>query len=100
MADENDSASKTEDASPRKLEEARKRGEVPKSQDVVSFATLAGVGGVLLFAGGGIAHDMVDRLRPFISRPDDFGLANGGAVEVFRMALMAAAPGLIAILGA
>jgi flagellar biosynthetic protein FlhB len=100
MAEENDSGSKTEDASPRKLEEARQRGEVPKSHDVVSFATLAAVGGVLLFAGGGLAHGMVDRLRPFISRPDDFELGNGGGVVVMRLALLAAAPSLIAVLGA
>jgi flagellar biosynthetic protein FlhB len=100
MADENDSGSKTEDASPRKLEEARKRGEVPKSHDVVSFATLAAVAGVVMFAGGGLAHDMIDRLRPFISRPDDFDLANGGGVAVLKLALMAALPTLAAVLGA
>jgi flagellar biosynthetic protein FlhB len=100
MADDNDSASKTEDASPRKLEEARKRGEVPKSHDVVSFATLAAVASVVMFAGGGLAHDMIDRLRPFISRPDDFDLAGGGGVQVLRLALMAGAPSLVAVLGA
>jgi len=99
MADENDSGSKTEDASPRKLEEARRRGEVPKSHDVVTFASLAAVSGVVIFAGGGLAHGMVDRLRPFISRPDDFDLSNGGGVAVLRLALMAAAPVLMSVLG-
>jgi len=100
MAEESDSGSKTEDASPRKLQEARSRGEVPKSHDVVSFASLAVVSGVLLFAGGGLAHGMIDRLRPFISRPDDFDMANGGGIAVLRLALAAAAPSLIAVLGA
>ena len=100
MAEDADSGSKTEDASPRKLEEARRRGEVPKSQDVVSFASLAAAASVLLFAGSGLAHDMVDRLRPFISRPDDFELTNGGGVTVMRLALAAAAPSLAAVLGA
>jgi flagellar biosynthetic protein FlhB len=99
MAEDSDSASKTEEPSPRKLEEARNRGEVPKSPDVVSFATLAAVSSVILFAGGGLARDMVDRLRPFISRPDDFSLTNGGAVVVMRLALIAAAPALVAVLG-
>ena len=99
MAEDSDSASKTEDASPRKLEEARKRGEVPKSNDVVTFASLAAVSAVLLFAGGGLALGMVDRLRPFISRPDDFDLTNGGGVTVLRLAAMAAAPGLVSVLG-
>ena len=100
MAEDSDSASKTEDASPRKLEEARKRGEVPKSQDVVSFAALAASSGVVMIGGGWLAHDMIDRLRPFISRPDDFQLSNGGGVTVLRLALLAAAPAMVAVLGA
>jgi flagellar biosynthetic protein FlhB len=99
MAEETDSGSKTEDASPRKLEEARKRGEVPKSQDVVTFASLAAVSSVLLFAGGGLAHGMIDRLRPFISRPDDFDMSNGGGMNVLRLAAAAAAPSLMSVLG-
>src|ERR1700744_3627846 len=99
MAEETDSGSKTEDASPRKLEEARRRGEVPKSQDVVSFAGLAAASAVLLMAGGGLAHGMADRLRPFISHPDAYDLANGGAAVVMHQALLAAAPAMVAILG-
>jgi len=100
MAEDNDSASKTEEPSARKLEEARNRGEVPKSHDVVSFASLASVSAVLLMAGGGLAHDLADRLRPFISRADEFDLANGGALVVARLAVLAAAPCLAAVLGA
>jgi len=99
MAEDSDNASKTEDASPRKLEEARKRGEVPKSPDVVSFATLAAISGVLLFAGGGLSRAMMDRLVPFISRPHDFELSGDGAVDVMRTAVMAATPLLAAVLG-
>src|SRR3984957_13575582 len=99
MAEETDSGSKTEDASPRKLQEARDRGEVPKSNDVVTFASLTAVSAVLLFAGGGLAHGMVDRLRPFISRPDDFDMANGGGIGVLRLAAGAAAPSLMSVLG-
>ena len=100
MAEDADSGSKTEDASPRKLEEAHRRGEVAKSQDVVSFASLAAASGVVMIAGGGLAHDMVDRLRPFISHPDAFDLSNGGGVTVMRLALMAAAPSIVAVFGA
>jgi flagellar biosynthetic protein FlhB len=100
VADEHDSASKTEDASPRKLEEARKRGEVPKSHDLVSFASLAAASGVVMFAGGGLMLDMANRLRPFISHPEAFDLTNGGGVSVLRLALTAAAPSMVAVLGA
>ena len=100
MAEDADSGSKTEDASPRKLEEAHRRGEVPKSQDVVAFAALAAASGVVMIAGGALAHDMVDRLRPFISHPDAFDLSNGGGVTIMRLALMAAAPSIVAVMGA
>jgi flagellar biosynthetic protein FlhB len=66
---------------------------------VVSFASLAAAASVVIMGGGWLAHDMVDRLRPFISRPDDFNMANGGGVTVLRLALMAAAPSLVAVLG-
>ena len=100
MAEDADSGSKTEDASPRKLEEAHRRGEVPKSHDVVSFASLAGASGVVMITGGALAHDMIDRLRPFVAHPDGFNLSNGGGVTVLRLALMAAAPSMVAVLGA
>jgi flagellar biosynthetic protein FlhB len=100
VADDNDSASKTEDASPRKLEEARLRGEVPKSHDVVSWAALAAASGTVMIAGGGLAQGMAGRLVPFIMHPDAFNLTNGGAVMVMRQALGAAAPPIAAVLGA
>ena len=100
MADDNDAASKTEDASPRKLEEARKRGEVPKSQDVVSWASLAAASGTIMIAGGWLVRDLVDHLTPFVMRPDAFDLNNGGAVGVARLALEAAAPSIVAVMGA
>lgn len=42
MADE-DSAEKPFEATPRKIEEARKRGEVPVSQDLITFAVYLGI---------------------------------------------------------
>ena len=47
MAEDSDAASKTEEASPRKLEEARRRGEAPKSSDFTQWASLAGAVGVV-----------------------------------------------------
>lgn len=43
MADEDDSADKPFEATPRKLQEARKKGEVPLSQDLVTAFVFAGV---------------------------------------------------------
>ncbi|MGH6978936.1 MAG: EscU/YscU/HrcU family type III secretion system export apparatus switch protein, partial [Brevundimonas sp.] len=48
MAEGPDPESKTEDATPRKLEEARKKGDTAKSPDVASAMALAGAAAVLL----------------------------------------------------
>ena len=42
MAEE-ESAEKPYEATPRKLEEARKRGEVPISQDLITFSVYVGI---------------------------------------------------------
>ena len=82
MAEEPDSGSKTEEASPRKLEEARRRGEVPKSSDLTQWASLAGAVGVVAMAGGGMSTTLAQQLVPFIDHPQAFDLAGGGGAAV------------------
>ena len=99
MAEENDPSSKTEEATPRRLEEARRQGNVAKSADLATWATMAGVASAVAVAGGWLARDLALKLLPFLAQPDAFVLENGGAVEVFRLALNAAAPALLVVLG-
>ncbi len=100
MAEENDQSSRTEEPTPRRLEEARRRGEVAKSTDLTSWATLAGTAGVLTVLGGWMAQSLASGLLPFLEHPDVFELEGGGAVSVLRMAVLAAAPALAVVLGA
>jgi flagellar biosynthetic protein FlhB len=101
MAEENeDGSSKTEEASPRKLEEARRQGDVAKSPDVASWASLAAVIGVVVALGQQMCVHLADNLMPFVAHPDAFDLQDGGAVMVLRLALMAALPILAAVMGA
>jgi len=99
MADDTDASSKTEEASPRKLEEARKRGEVAKSHDVPQWMALAGVTGVVATAGGSMANNLAQQLVPFVAHPESFHLANGGGAQVLSQALKAAAPFTLAVMG-
>jgi flagellar biosynthesis protein FlhB len=55
MADE--SAAKTEEPTPKKLADARKKGDVAKSMDVPQLASLAAAFGVL--AIGGASHGSI-----------------------------------------
>ena len=43
MADEQDAASKTEEATPQKLAKAREKGDVAKTPDLAMLASFAGV---------------------------------------------------------
>ncbi len=99
MADDNDAASKTEKATPRKLEEARKKGDVVRSQDVSQLASLIGAFGILAVGGGWLCRDLAMRLLPFVSHPANIDVSGGGLMLVARQATWAAAPILIAVMG-
>jgi flagellar biosynthesis protein FlhB len=100
VADESDSSTKTEEASQRKLEEARKQGNVAKSSDVPAFATLAAAAGFLAIAGGWMSRDLATQLLPFVAHPDQFDLTGDGGVLVMRRALLALAPIVIGVMSA
>ncbi|HZZ90226.1 MAG TPA: flagellar biosynthesis protein FlhB [Caulobacteraceae bacterium] len=99
MAEETDNGSKTEDATPRRLEQARKEGDVPKSADLAQVCALAGAFGVIALGGGALAHGLADNLLPFIAHPEAIDLKGSGQTVAWQVAL-AAAPALLAVLGA
>lgn len=100
MAEGADPESKTEDATPRKLEEARKKGDVAKSPDVASALSLAGAAAVILMAGGWFATSMAEQLVPFIAAPHTMmgGLEAGAGVEIGGIALWAITPFMGAVM--
>jgi flagellar biosynthetic protein FlhB len=100
MAEDNDPSSKTEEPTHRRLEDARRRGDVAKSADLAQWASFAGTAGVVAIAGGWMCQDLARKLLPFIAQPDQFTLENGGAIEIGRAAVLAMAPILAAVLGA
>lgn len=100
MADAPDPDSKTEEATPRKLADARKKGDVAKSPDVASALSLMGAAAVILMAGGWFATSMAEQLLPFIAAPHAMigGLEAGAGVEIGAQALWAIAPFLSAVM--
>jgi flagellar biosynthetic protein FlhB len=100
MSDTNDAASKTEEPTPRRLEEARRKGDVAKSADFAQAASLAGALGALAILGGWMARNLAGQLTPFIEHPDSIQLEGLGAVNVFRYAIMAAIPVIAILMGA
>lgn len=88
MAEENDSASKTEEPTSRRLEQAREKGDVPKTADLPQIASFAAVASVVAFSGGLLSHNLLIVLTPFIQDADKIDLSPAGAVAVgWRMAV-------------
>lgn len=61
MAEESD-LEKTEQPTPKRLQDARERGQVARSRELSTFAGLLAGGATLLFAGGNLSQAMVDLL--------------------------------------
>jgi flagellar biosynthesis protein FlhB len=99
MSDTNDAASKTEEPTSRKLDQAREKGDVVKTQDLPSLTAFAGAASALIVLGGWMSHNLAMGLMPFIEHPDTIQLAGGGGVQVAQIALMAAVPFLAIVLG-
>jgi flagellar biosynthesis protein FlhB len=77
---EEDDSQKTEEPSQHKLQEARKKGDMPKSQDLVTLFILAAGAAVLLTVGVGSAKDLATYITSFLERPDQIAV-DGGALS-------------------
>src|SRR3954462_275002 len=100
MAEEADNASKTEEPTQRRLDEARRSGDVAKSADLSSFFALSAAVGVTILSGPSMAGKMMMELRPFIEHPAQFDLKGGGGAAVMKLALIAAAPAVMVLAAA
>jgi flagellar biosynthetic protein FlhB len=93
-----DPESKTEQPTSQKLDKAREKGDVPKTQDLGSFATLAGASAVLVFSGGWLSQILANALVPFLARPHAMALDGHAVIEMARHVGMAAGPLLLGVL--
>ena len=92
MSDTSDAASRTEDATPRKLQQARDRGEVVKTADLAALTSLSAAAAVAALAGGWLCRNLASTLTPFFAHPDAMSFEGAGGVQIMRAAVMAAAP--------
>jgi flagellar biosynthetic protein FlhB len=95
---ENDAASRTEEPTPRKLQQAREKGDVVKTPDLAPLAALTAVAAVLAISGGTLARNLAVALLPFIAHPDQMSMHGLGGVNVARQAMTAAAPAMAAVM--
>lgn len=98
MSDAPDRDSKTEEATPRKLEQARAKGDAAKTMDLASAGTLAVGASVILVAGNWLARNLVENLTPFFARPDAIELHGAAGMALARHVVLAAAPAVLIIM--
>src|SRR5690606_27339679 len=70
--DNTDKSQKTEEPTARKLEEARKRGQVINSKEVSNWLMLFAGTMVVGMAGPGIMHDLQHTLKKYIAHAHQF----------------------------
>ena len=91
MSDEEDDSSKTEDPTPKKLEEARKKGQVAISREVNNWVMLLAGTLVVVAMGPGMMSDLSTLMRTYIERSHDMPEMPGGmqfaVVEALREVL-------------
>ncbi|HEY0035029.1 MAG TPA: EscU/YscU/HrcU family type III secretion system export apparatus switch protein, partial [Devosia sp.] len=81
-APENDA--KTEDPSQKKLEDAFKKGDVVKSQEVVTWFMLLGSALVFATMAPGMAQNLVISLRSIMANADQVQLGGAGYMPFFN----------------
>jgi flagellar biosynthetic protein FlhB len=64
---ENDAQERTEQATPKRLEEARKKGQIPRSRDLSTAAVTLVGGAALYLLGGQITGQMAEMMRRSLS---------------------------------
>lgn len=95
MSDGADQEDKTEDPSQRRIDEAIKRGDVAKSQEISTFFILGALTLALMLSAAGSAHVLARGLRGFLAQPH---LVHGSAPGFMAAGRAALGTGLSALL--
>ncbi|WP_343565122.1 flagellar biosynthesis protein FlhB [Kiloniella sp. b19] len=74
MSQDQDESQKTEEPTEKKLEDAREKGDVPKSQELNYFFSFMAVLIIMVFGLGWIMRGVHTLMVPFLERPDSFNL--------------------------
>ena len=72
MSDQSDQGEKVHDPTPQKLEEARLKGDIPRSMDVSAAAAMIGLLLALYFAGGAISQSSGAVMATVVERAHEF----------------------------
>ena len=95
MADDSDDSQKTEEPTQRRLQEAEEHGDIVKSQEVTTFASLLGGTLVIAIFGRSTAVGFAQNFRMFLEQPDQITVDSSSVIALFHHILLTAG-GLLA----
>jgi flagellar biosynthetic protein FlhB len=84
MADETDTTEKTEDPTQKRLDEAYRRGDVVKSQEVNTWFIIAGATLVLMTFSGGMSAELTSSMRGLIANAHDIRVDGPALPRLFE----------------
>jgi len=84
MAEDSDTADKTEDPTQKRLEDALKRGDVVKSHEVNTWFVIAGATLVLMVFSGGMGADLSTTMRGLIANAHDIRMDGPALPRLFQ----------------
>lgn len=100
MADNNpDKSEKTEQPTPKRLEDARKKGQVPRSKDLNTFVLLMAGGAAFLVMGSQMFHGLTAMTKDNLTLMDAQRLTVADMLQAFQGSLLHALTTLIPFLG-
>jgi len=83
MADDQDDEDKTEDPTPKKIDEAIKRGDVVKSQELSTFFVLSAATIFVAFLTPGLSRDLAKSLALFFDHAGDVALDGRSLGDIY-----------------
>lgn len=95
MSDQSDDAQKTEEPTPKKLDEARKRGNVARSMEVNTWLMLFAGTIIIAFLAPGLMSDVSSIAQVFIERPHEFSLEFDNLIGLLMRATLAVGGALL-----
>ena len=84
MAEESDDTEKTEDPTQKRLDDALKRGDVVKSQEVNTWFIIAGATLVLIAFSGGMGSDLTATMRGLIANAHNISMDGPALPRLFE----------------
>lgn len=103
MSDSEDDSQKTEEPTHKRLEDARKKGQLVNSKEVNNFFILLAFTLVVIGLMPSLMKETFEQFSPFITSPEDFPVGEGSDFRIimqgvlFKMLGILALPLLIAV---